>query len=274
MAAGPTAFFVPDGDAFAPTELTRGPWDPEAQHAGPPAALVGRAIDALPADGPRVIGRITFEIVRAVPIAPLRVEARVVRPGRSVELVEAWLATADGDVEVMRATAWRLREDAVELPEADSRSSGSTLRPAFAPPGPDEGSDGSFFATGHDVGYHTAMDYRFVTGEFLEPGPATVWMRMRQPLVAGEEPTPVQRVLVAADSGNGVSASLDWRRFLFINVDLSVHLNRLPDGEWVCLDAITLPERNGIGLADTALYDRRGPIGRAAQTLLVRPRAG
>ena len=122
------------------------------------------------------------------------------------------------------------------------------------------------------------MEYRFVSGAFLEPGPATVWMRMRHPLVAGERPSPLQRVLVAADSGNGVSAALDWRRFLFINVDLSVHLHRLPAGEWVCLDAITLPEPNGVGIADTALFDEHGPIGRAAQTLLVdsrdAPRAG
>ena len=89
------------------------------------------------------------------------------------------------------------------------------------------------------------------------------------PLLPGEEPTPLQRVLVAADSGNGVSAALDWRSYLFINVDLSVHLHRMPEGEWVCLDAVTLPERNGVGLADTALFDERGPIGRALQTLLV-----
>jgi hypothetical protein len=94
-------------------------------------------------------------------------------------------------------------------------------------------------------------------------------MRMRVPIVDGEEPTPLERVLVAADSGNGVSATLDWTRFLFVNVDLSVHLHRPLDGEWVCLDAITIPERSGIGIADTALYDERGPVGRAAQTLLV-----
>ena len=116
------------------------------------------------------------------------------------------------------------------------------------------------------------MDYRFIAGRFLEPGPATVWMRMRQPLVAGENPSPLQRVLVAADSGNGVSATLDWSRYLFINVDLSVHLHRLPVGEWVCLDAVTLPESHGVGLADTALFDERGPLGRALQTLLVRER--
>jgi hypothetical protein len=120
------------------------------------------------------------------------------------------------------------------------------------------------------VGYHTAMEWLFVHGAFLECGPATVWMRMRVPLVAGEEPSPLQRVLVAADSGNGVSAALDYDRFLFINTDLSVHLLRMPAGEWVCLDART--HVDGLGLTDTALWDERGRIGRAAQTLLVRPR--
>jgi hypothetical protein len=113
------------------------------------------------------------------------------------------------------------------------------------------------------------MEYRFVHGGFAEPGPAIAWMRMRVPLVDGEAPTPLERVLAAADSGNGVSSTLDWDRFLFINVDLSVHLHREPAGEWVCLDAITIPERTGIGIADTALYDERGPVGRADQTLLV-----
>ena len=79
-------------------------------------------------------------------------------------------------------------------------------------------------------------------------------------------------MLVAADSGNGVSAALDWRRYLFINTDLSVHLHRPPAGEWVCLDSVTRPESSGLGLSDTALFDEQGPIGRAAQTLLVRAR--
>ena len=101
------AFFVPRGDVFAPTELTRGPWDPDSQHAGPPAGLIAREIERLEGGGGRLVGRIAFEIMRAVPIAPLRVEARVVRPGRSVELVEARLSDSDGPV--VSATAWRLR---------------------------------------------------------------------------------------------------------------------------------------------------------------------
>jgi hypothetical protein len=253
----PEAFFERDGDLLVPSELTRGPWDPGAQHAGPPSALVARAIERCePRDGMR-IGRITLEILRPVPLAPLSVRAELVRPGRSVELLEATLSGPEG--ELIRARAWRLQASDLNLDE-----------PEPSPPGPEMGAEGEFFATGEEVGYHTAMDYRFLKGGFLVPGPATVWMRARVPLVAGEETSPLERAFIAADSGNGVSAALDWRRTIFINTDLSVHLLREPVGEWVCLDAVT--HVDGLGMADSALYDERGRIGRAVQTLLVRSR--
>jgi Thioesterase-like superfamily len=254
----PESFYEPDGDRFLSTELTRGPWDPDAQHAGPPAALVARELERLEDAEDFQVGRMTLEIMRAVPIAPLTVRAEVVRPGRSVQLIEATLSDEEG--EVMRARAWRLRTNEVELPD---------LPRDPPPPGPEAGEHRDFPPTGQDVGYHTAMDYLFLDGAFMEQGPAKVWMRMRQPLVAGEEPSPLQRVLAAADSGNGVSQTLDFQRYLFINVDLTVNLERLPQGEWVCLDAVTYPESNGIGLADTLLLDERGRIGRALQTLLI-----
>jgi hypothetical protein len=276
----PDSFYVSDGGRFVSTELTRGPWDPDAQHAGPPAALIGRELErcASPGgvDGEWQVGRVTFEILRPVPIALVGVAARVVRPGKRVELLEAELTDADGEV-LIRATAWRVRRAEVPIPSGLSGADGpgligtspSTLRPGFVPPGPDEATERPFFDTGQSVGYHTAMEYRFVTGAFLEPGPATAWLRMRHPLVEGEEPSPLQRVLVVADTGNGISATLDYARFVFINVDLSVHLHRMPSGDWICLDAITIPEPEGVGISDTALYDERGPIGRAVQTLLV-----
>jgi hypothetical protein len=253
----PDAFYEADGERLVPSELTRGPWDPGAQHAGPPSALVARAIERFEARAGLRVGRITLEILRPVPLAPLSVAARVVRPGRSVELLEASLSGPDG--ELVLARAWRVQVGEQRLDERDE-----------SPPGPGDGEPRDFFPTGEKVGYHTAMEYRFVAGGFLEPGPATVWMRPRVPLVAGEEITPLQRVFVAADSGNGVSAALDWKRFIFINTDLTVHLLREPVGEWVCLDAVT--HVDGLGLTDTALFDERGRIGRAAQTLLVRPR--
>ena len=258
------AFYEVAGDLYAATDLTRGPWDPGAQHAGPPAALLGREIELLPEAEQFHVGRLTFEILRSVPIAPVRVSARVVRPGRRVQLVEAELSDAAGEP-LMRVHAWRIRTAAAELPP-------EALVAATPPPGPEQGHEVEFFPTGQEHGYHSAMECRFVEGGFVEPGPATVWLRMRQPLVAGEQPSPLQRVLVAADVGNGVSANLDYRRFLFINVDLTVQLERLPAGEWVCVDAVTLPQPHGVGTAESVLSDRDGRIGRALQTLLISER--
>lgn len=255
------AFYVPDGERFVPTELTRGPWDPDAQHAGPPSALLGRALERHEADGERMVGRVTFEILRPIPIAPLSTSVRTLRGGRSVELLEAILSDERG--EVMRANAWRLRTRAVDLPDLPREP---------APPGPEEGAERDFFPTGQEVGYHTAIDLRFLSGGFMEVGAARVWMRLRVAVVEGEEPSPLQRVLAAADSGNGVSAVLDYRRFVFINTDLSVHLHRMPAGEWVLLDAVTVPEPHGVGMAESALYDEHGRIGRAVQTLMVAER--
>jgi hypothetical protein len=253
-----TAFYRRAGDVLHPTELTRGPWDAGAQHAGPPSALLGSALER---DG-WIVGRITVEVLRPIPLAPLTVTAEVVRPGRNVELAEAALRAADGGAEIARATAWRLRrdEDPVVVPEDPP------------PPGPERGAERPFFPTGETVGYHTAMDYRFVAGAFVEPGPAIVWMRMRQPLVEGEPTSPLARVLVAADSGNGVSCALDFHRYLFINTELTVHLTREPAGEWVCLDAVTRPGTLGVGLAEAVLSDETARLGLSAQTLLVRAR--
>jgi Thioesterase-like superfamily len=259
----PKSFYVREGDRWAATELTRGPWDPGAQHAGPPAALLGREIEQLPDAAEFQVGRITFEILRSVPIAPLRVNAEVVRGGRRVRLVEATLS--DGEEPLMRARAWQLRTAMLELPA-------EAIPASLPPPGPEQGVDTGFFSTGQEVGYHSAMEVKFVAGGFLEPGPATAWLRMRYPLVVEEEPSPLQRTLIAADVGNGISAVLDYHRFLFINVDLTVHLERMPEGEWVCADAVTLPQPHGTGTAESVLSDGRGRIGRALQTLLIAER--
>jgi hypothetical protein len=264
------AFFVADGARYVPTELTRGPWDPNAQHAGPPAALLSRALELCePREGAR-IARVTVEILAPVPIQPLTVSARVARPGRSVELLEASLEGPEG--EVRRARGWRLAAGEVQADWEQEEP----------PPGRDQAEPLDFFpenedsraprarGSGESVGWHTAMEIVFARGRFLEPGPATVWMRPRVPLVTGEAITPLQRTMLAADGGNGVSAPLDWSRFIFINTDLTVHLLRPPRGEWVCLDSVT--HVDGIGMTDTALWDDGGRIGRAAQTLLVRAR--
>jgi hypothetical protein len=255
------AFYVRlDDDCYQPIELTRGPWDRDAQHAGPPAALLGHAIEHRPgANGEMRVARISYDILQSVPLTPLRVATRVTHAGRRVEVVEATLTPQGSDRIVMRASATRVRVDPVSAP---------AHLPAATVPDP-----AGFPVTGipmrFDIGYHTAMETRNVAGAFETPGPATVWFRMRHPLIAGEPIDPLSRALIAADSGNGVSGVLDLREYLFVNPELTVHLHRYPVGEWVCLDAVTHIDPAGIGLADTMLHDESGPIGRGNQSLYV-----
>jgi hypothetical protein len=257
------AFYETDGEVYVATELTRGPWDPGAQHAGPPSALLARAFELMPESERFQIGRITFEILRPVPIATVRIKTQTLRPGRRVQLVEAELSV-DGQV-LMRATAWRIEIAPVQLPPG-------AMGTGAPPPPPEPGREAEFFPTEQEHGYHTAMDVRFVKGGFMELGPATAWLRMRKPLVGGEEPSPLQRVLVAADVGNGISAELDYRQFVFVNVELTVHLERMPAGEWIGVDAVTLAQSTGVATAESVLYDGGGRIGRAAQSLVVSAR--
>jgi hypothetical protein len=109
-------------------------------------------------------------------------------------------------------------------------------------------------------------------GDPWKLGPGRVWMRLQMPLLPGEPATPLARVAAVADFGNGVSASLPFDRFLFINADLTIHLARAPQGEWIGLDARTHLSPGGVGLSESVLHDEDGPIGRAFQTLVVQPR--
>jgi hypothetical protein len=247
------SFFVPlGGGRFRATEHTAGPWDARHQHAGPPAALLAGALDSRP---DMVLARITLEILSPIPIGEVEVQVEVERPGRSVELVAGELR-AEGAT-VVKARAWRVLRAPVRV------------APAHAPPPlPREAQEAppSF----GEFGYSRAIEFRWAEGGWLVPGPAKVWTRLRIPVVEGEAPTPLQRVMVVADSGNGVSAALDWATYLFINPELSVHVLRAPEGEWVCLEART--EVEDAGLATSVLSDPSGPVARGAQSLLVAPR--
>ena len=259
MAELPAAFYTPDGDdGFVSTQLTGGPWDPRLQHAGPPSALLTRALEAASGiDGGQTV-RVSFDILHPVPVAPLRIATRVLRPGRRVEQLEATLSSADG-APLMRATAWRMRSEAFEDAPA----------PDPPPPGPEEGRPGDFGFWTDEVAYHRALEWRFVEGGFTDPGPATVWTRLHAELVAGETPTPLERLLVMADAASGVSAMLDWSQWSFVNVDLGIHLARPPEGEWMAMAATTRLGPAGAGLCTSVLSDARGRVGVTTQSLLI-----
>ena len=227
-------------------------------HGGPPAALLVRALEGHEVDQPMLLARMTVEIVRPVPVEPLQVTIRTVRPGKKVQLLEAVLTTAER--EVCRALAWRIRE--MDLALTDDVE--DIAPPPLPPPMPPTFTDWPYRAFHRD-----GVEMRFVEGAFEVPGPCVVWMRLRQPVVDDEAPSGVQRLVAHADFGNGVSHVLPMDRYLFINPDLSVYALRQPVGEWICLDSRTLHGPTGTGLAESILYDAHGVVGRSVQALLL-----
>lgn len=261
-----SAYRVVTPHAVEATALTRGPWDPKHQHGGPPIGMACRAIEAVAREhGLTHIGRLTANLLRPVPIGRLEIEVITDYAGRNAAHYSARIRS--GDKELVRCTALAQREHAVALPDPlaghplpDAPKAPADCRVESMPFG-----DGA-------PGYAELIENR-VASERMFRGPSTVWFRMRHPLVEGESPSGYQRVAVAADSGNGISAVLDIRKYVFVNSDLTINLLRRPEGEWICIDARTMLAPNGCGLAESRIFDEAGLIGRATQSLSVRARS-
>lgn len=259
------AIYIPDGPGrFAPTELARGPWDPSAQHGGAPAALLAGLLEQVESDTPMAIKRLTYELLRPVPLTPLEVRTRVTRPGRRVQLLEATVRA--GEDEIVRATALRIRREQMQAPEPPSGT---------APPRDPAASDPIHmpaFASGPKGFARDAMEIRFAEGEFAAVGPAFAWFRLRVPVIAGQPVTPLERLAAAGDFGNGIASAVSWGTHVFINPDLTIYVEREPAGEWIGLDAVTRVNAEGAGISDSVLHDERGRVGRAMQSLYVAER--
>jgi hypothetical protein len=256
------AFFLPDAnDTFMPTRATVGPWDPELQHGSPPAALLARAIERAGGRDDMRVANISYDFFGTLRLAPMTVRTEIVRPGKRVEL---WTATAliDGRP-ALRATAWRIavgpgRSAIVNIDEP--------------PPAMPSGETRDYFEGVQTFGYGESMEWRFVSGSFREPGPATVWSRMRIPLVPGERPTPLVRALAMVDSANGISWEAEITTTTFVPVNLTVSLTRDASSEWVGMNAVTALAGDGVGTVRARIFDERGVVGEALQCLFVAPR--
>lgn len=251
---GPSA----DGrEGFESRSSTASPWGPDSQHGGPPAGLLVRSIEGL---SDAMIGRFTMELLGPVPVGDLAVSASILRPGRTVQLAAAEMYDVARGRPVATARAWL-------FPASEA---GPDQEPSAPTHGPEDGTPRERPA-GWGGGYVDAVDWRWITGDLADPGPGVVWMRPPD-LVEGERVSPVQRLVTCADSASGVSAVFDPREWGFLNTELTVHVLRPPEGEWVCLDAETTLSTGATGMAVSEVHDRRGLVARSTQALLVQPR--
>lgn len=259
------AFYLPLGEnEFESTAATASPWDLALQHGGPPSALLARAVERCEASGSMPIAQMTVDFLGGIPQGRIRTSARVVKPGKRVELVEATMWA--NDKLAVRANAWRIRQE-------DDATRDVATAALVVPPIPEATPLRFFDGLSEDWGYGNAIDWRFVKGDFNEPGPASVWTRVKLPLVADEETSPVQRLLIVADSTNGLSSEMSLAEWLFIPPALSVTVQRAPQSEWLLLDAVSTIGPHGTGIAQGTVSDEHGLVSRITQPLLVAARS-
>ena len=238
-----------------------GPWDLSMQHGSAPAALVIWIAEAIPTPQPMQIVRLTIDLLRPVPVAPLVFETEILREGRKIQLCAVRLL-ANGVV-VVRATVLKVRFEQQALPS-------SIADMPIDVPGPEAGRPMEpVFARNPFV---TGLSVSAVQGGFLELGPGAIWYRINRPIVEGATMSQAMRAVVAGDFCNGTSSMLDFHKWTFINADLSVSFSRQPVGDWILLNAETWIGPDGAGIAAGRLGDIHGYFGRAVQSLVIEKR--
>jgi hypothetical protein len=250
--------FVPEDDSVVvATELTQGPWDPNAQYGGAPAALLTWAVERVPTLVPMRIARLTVDLHRRVPLGRLRVDAEVVREGKRLQVV---VATIHADeLEVARVTALRFR-----LADGPDAPTDPRLPPVATPPwGPPRA---------QRPRARTDLNGFIAAAEMRDAGTAhaaVTWYRATRPVIAGEEPSPTVRVAWASDFTANSGNYLDLTRWSAINSDVTINLSRAPLGEWTGVSTRAWYAQDGIGHARAELFDRDGFVGTCTASLLV-----
>ena len=265
------AVFVREGDLFVPTDLAGSPWGEGLLHGGPPAGLMARAVEHYLANDPGLQPvRITVDLFRPVPKVPLRAAVTPVREGKRLAALQVSLFA--GDTEVSRAAVLALRTSQVELQEGAKAPPSvpghegvvtTNLMGALRPPGLPE----SAVPRGPiRQGFHTTIEARRVSPHGTAG--TIAWLRIPVPLVLDEETGPFARLAATADFGSPLGSVRTAGQSGFINADISVHLQRLPEGEWLCLEARGSAETSGLGLVETVVHDLHGPLGRITQAIM------
>ena len=252
---------VQDSQAIS-TGNASGPWSAQHQHGAAPTSLICWAVERIPTLAPMQVARITVDLLRPVPVAPLDIKTEILREGKKIQLCSVQLSA--GGVEVVRASVLKIRTVPITLLESASTEKITVLSPEESRAPKDGPNATNEFTRG--------VQMRFAHGGFRKPGPAAVWFRAERPIVDGELISPLMRAAIASDYCNGTSSPLDFNKWTFINGDLNINLARMPIGEWILLDAESYIGPSGVGVAFARLGDMHGYFGRAVQSLVIEPR--
>jgi hypothetical protein len=259
-------FVQTEPQRFQPTEHSRGPWSPDLLHGGPVGALLAHELwSSTPSDEQWFPARLTVDLMRPVPLAPLDVTTTVLRAGRKAQLLSA--DCHSNGVLLARAALQLIAARDIPIP-LDSPARRWAALGNTTSPDDTVGMVPTSFVGG--TAFHmSSTEHRSTDNALSGGGPASDWIRVTVDLLEETPLSPFERVICAADFTNGISSSLPFEEYTFVNADLSVHLFRLPTDEWVQIDAATHADDRGVGIAVADLLDRNGLIGMACQSLVL-----
>ncbi|MBD8043500.1 thioesterase family protein [Arthrobacter sp. Sa2BUA2] len=256
----PESYYRPLGEGtFESTLLTQGAWNDHEQHMAPAAGLLVHCLEQTDPRPDMRLARVSYEILGVIPQGTFDVRTKVIRAGRTIELLEAELVA--GGRTAIRATAWRLAlGDSAKVAAVEDEPM----------PGPEEAADFTGM-TAWPGKFINTLEFRAVPG--LRPGRGQVWVRSPFEMVDGEPTPDLVSLLGLVDGANGIAARVPpgGDSWMFPNVDLQMHLYRQPAGRWLGLDTRVTFGTDGIGLTSSVLHDLAGPFGRSEQILTVRP---
>jgi hypothetical protein len=266
----PDAIYVREGDVLAPTDWAGSPWSPDLQHGGPVCGLFASAAEAAARETGLSVARLTVDLCRPTPKESLALRWRYARRGRRLALLE--IALQRGDEEISRGSALLLA--------VQSRGAGAWRPDEPPPPGPEGLAVIHFMPPGYveqvPPGFHRSIEARMCEDEL---GPA-IWATTPLELVAGEETSPLVRCAMLSDLTFALAGRTllrrrelppDPRRVAMINADLTLYLERPPEGAWFAFRRASVSEQRGIGVAEVTQIDARGRYGRSLQALVANP---
>ena len=253
--------FVLENGKYLPTDWARGPWNPGLLHGGPPAALLAHALETEHGDPALWTTRITIDLLRPVRLAPLKVRTQLVREGRRIKLIDAFLQ--DGDTVVARASGLMLKRnsDAAERPASATH----LLMPSW---------EGLAANVVGEVGdprlFHRGTEFRPVPQ--TQPGQAfAVWIRLPYLLLPDQPLSRLAYTAATSDYVNAAGTMAHPTRRGFINADITLNLHRVPEGEWLCMESVGRPDHAGIATSNVNLHDAAGLLGSASCSCLANP---
>ncbi|NLS11133.1 thioesterase family protein [Nesterenkonia sp. MY13] len=255
----PLAYFIPlGGGRYRATEAVSGAWNEAEQHISSPLGLMVHAVEqeaAARRPDPLQLCRLSFDIFGTVPVGEVQIEIEVIRPGRTIELVEARMSYGEKTIVVLRA--WGLAE-------FDTRSVEGSSLPGIPSPEQMPAWDASTIWPGGFIASTSG------NRDYQEPGRSRAWIRSPLPLLQGEEASSFAKFCALLDTANGIAVRQKPEEVAFPNVDLTVSFFRLPEGEEVGFDTHVSFGPTGLGLTHTIVHDIHGPVGALTQQLTVR----